>query len=292
MKCAQPTHFEEYATWRMSGVCRTVPPTMVTRQTASMPKEFLISLTARHRQRRANVALGGMLAFVAGAINAGGFLAVHRYTSHMTGIVSSIADDLFLGEGALAMAGVSSLLAFLAGAATTAALINWARRRDLQGEFAIALLVEAVLLIVFGIMGANLELLVDVFVPSTVLLLCFIMGLQNAMVTKISHAEIRTTHVTGVVTDLGIELGRLLYWNKAATPEGQLPVRADRRKLKTLSIILSAFFLGGLTGAWAFKHIGFSATLPIAALLMALAAPPLLQDLQAQRLLRRKPLPP
>jgi len=38
-------------------------------------------------------------------------------------------------------------------------------------------------------------------------LLCFIMGLQNAVITKISHAEIRTTHVTGLVTDVGIELG-------------------------------------------------------------------------------------
>jgi len=256
-----------------------------------MPTELFFSLTARHRQRRANVALGGVLAFVAGAINAGGFLAVHRYTSHMTGIVSGIADDFFLGETALAMAGVSSLLAFLAGAATTAALINWARRRDMQGEFAIALMLESALLVLFGIMGANLELLVDVFVPSTVLLLCFIMGLQNATVTKISNAEIRTTHVTGVVTDLGIELGRLLYWNKAPTPVGQQPVRADRRKLKVLSIILGMFFLGGLMGAWAFKKIGFSATLPIAALLMAMAAPPLLHDLKAHRLISRKPRP-
>jgi uncharacterized membrane protein YoaK (UPF0700 family) len=256
-----------------------------------MPTQLFFSLTARHRQRRANVALGGVLAFVAGAINAGGFLAVHRYTSHMTGIVSGIADDFFLGETALAMAGVSSLLAFLAGAATTAALINWARRRDMQGEFAIALMLESALLVLFGIMGANLELLIDVFVPSTVLLLCFIMGLQNATVTKISNAEIRTTHVTGVVTDLGIELGRLMYWNKSPTPVGQQPVRADRRKLKVLSIILGMFFLGGLMGAWAFKKIGFSATLPIAALLMAMAAPPLLQDLKAHRLISRKPRP-
>lgn len=253
-----------------------------------MPKDLYFSLTARHRQRRANVALGSVLAFVAGAINAGGFLAVQRYTSHMTGIVSAIADDLFLGHTVLAMAGVSSLLAFLAGAATTAALINWARRRDMQGEFAIALLVEAALLLIFGVMGANLELYVDVFVPSTVLLLCFIMGLQNAMITKISRSEIRTTHVTGVVTDLGIEIGRLLYWNRDPTPAGLQPVRADRQKLATLSAILGMFFLGGLTGAWAFNRIGFSATLPIAALLLAIAAPPLLQDLQIRRLLGKK----
>ncbi|HRH17623.1 MAG TPA: YoaK family protein [Aquabacterium sp.] len=248
-----------------------------------MPKDLFLDLSSRHRRRETNVVLGGLLAFVAGAINAGGFLAVHRYTSHMTGVVSAIADDLFLGETVLAMAGVSSLLAFMAGAATTAALINWARRRDMHGEFAIALLVEAVLLLIFGLLGANLELFVDVFVPSTVLLLCFIMGLQNAMITKISRAEIRTTHVTGVVTDLGIELGRMLYWNQS-TPKVDLPpVQADWAKVRTLSIILVAFFLGGLSGAWAFKQIGFSATLPMALLLLAIAAPPLLQDLRDQR---------
>jgi len=240
-------------------------------------------LTTKVRTRRANRQLGGLLAFVAGAVNAGGFLAVQRYTSHMTGIVSAIADDLVLGEVALAMAGLSSLLAFVAGAATTAVLINWARRRQLHGEYALSLMVEAGLLLVFGLLGANLELFVGVFVPSTVLLLCFIMGLQNAIVTKISKAEIRTTHMTGVVTDLGIELGRLFYWNRTREARFEHFVRADRDKLAIHATILGLFFVGGLVGAVAFKAVGFSATVPIAALLMAVAAPPLLKDLRLRQ---------
>jgi len=244
---------------------------------------FLHRLTSKVRTRRANRQLGGLLAFVAGAVNAGGFLAVQRYTSHMTGIVSSIADDLVLGQAALAMAGVSSLLAFMAGAATTALLINWARRRQMHGEFALSLMLEALLLLVFGLLGANLELFVDVFVPSTVLLLCFIMGLQNAIVTKISQAEIRTTHMTGVITDLGIELGRLAYWNRSSESNAQHFVRANRDKLKIHLAIVALFFVGGIVGALAFKRVGFSATVPIAALLMAAAAPPLLRDLRSTR---------
>jgi uncharacterized membrane protein YoaK (UPF0700 family) len=243
---------------------------------------FLHSLTTRVRTRRANRQLGGVLAFVAGAVNAGGFLAVQRYTSHMSGIVSGIADDLVLGQAALAMAGVSSLLAFVGGAATTAVLINWARRRQLHGEFALSLMLEAALLLAFGLLGANLELFVDVFVPSTVLLLCFIMGLQNAIVTKISQAEIRTTHMTGVITDLGIELGRLAYWNRTSEANTAHFVRADRDKLKIHAVILALFFIGGLAGALAFKRVGFLATVPIAALLTAMAAPPLLRDLRSR----------
>ena len=222
-----------------------------------------------------------VLAFVAGAVNAGGFLAVHRYTSHMTGIVSGIADDLVLGDVALAAAGASLLATFMAGAACTAVLANWARRRGLHGEFALPLMLEAALLLAFGLLGANLERLVEVFVPSTVLLLCFLMGLQNAVITKVSQAEIRTTHMTGIVTDLGIELGRLAYWNLSPQGNARHPVRANRDKLRLHATILGLFFVGGVAGALAFKRVGFAATLPLAGLLMLLAAPPLWQDLRA-----------
>ena len=84
-----------------------------------MPAEFIHGLTRRTRTRRSNRQLGAVLAFVAGAINAGGFLAVQRYTSHMTGVLSSVADNLVLGQLAMAAVGVAALLAFLTGAMPT-----------------------------------------------------------------------------------------------------------------------------------------------------------------------------
>ncbi|KQW51502.1 MULTISPECIES: YoaK family protein [unclassified Roseateles] len=245
-----------------------------------MTLAFLHRLTGTHRTRSANRQLGAVLAFVAGAVNAGGLLAVQRYTSHMTGVVSGVADDLATGGFALALAGLASLLAFVAGAACTALLVNWARQREMHSKYALALLMEAALLLLFGLVGAHLDHLAHLLVPTAVLLLCFIMGLQNATVTKISQAEIRTTHMTGVVTDLGLELGRLLYWNGATAPDSAHFVRANRDKLFIHSLVLGLFFVGGLVGALAFKHFGFSATLPIALLLTLMAAPPLLHDLR------------
>ena len=96
--------------------------------------ERFTSLSHRIRSKVANRRLGAVLAFVAGAINAGGYMAVHRYTSHMSGIVSSIADDLVLGNIVLALSGVISLVSFILGAATTAVLINWARRKNLHSS--------------------------------------------------------------------------------------------------------------------------------------------------------------
>ncbi len=242
---------------------------------------FLQQLTSKHRTRRANRQLGAVLAFVAGAINAGGFLAVQRYTSHMTGIVSAAADDFALGNFTLALGGLLLLASFISGAATCALLINWGRRRGMHGKYGLALLLEAALLLVFGMVGANLDAFVQLMVPAAVLLLCFIMGLQNAIVTKMSQAEIRTTHMTGVITDLGIELGRLIYWNRDKSLSTTHVVKANHDKIFIHSTVLALFFLGGLVGAVAFKSVGFIATLPVALLLVVMAAPAIAVDVRS-----------
>lgn len=244
-----------------------------------MPLHYLSSLSGDRRDRRADLHLGCVLALVAGAVNAGGFLAIGGYTSHMTGIVSGMADDLALGNVTLALAALGAWLAFVGGAATTALLVNWGKRRRLRSRFALSLLVEAALLLLFGLSGTYLASMPDLLAPVTILLLCFIMGLQNAIITKISGASIRTTHVTGLSTDIGIELGKLLYYNRRDIPE--MMVRVNREKLRLHSLLIGFFFCGGVCGALGFKHIGFSrATILLAALLALLAAGPVLHDLR------------
>ena len=243
-----------------------------------MPIEYARRLTGRQRSVRANRHLGVALAFIAGAINAGGFLAVKQYTSHMTGILSAMTDDLALGAYDFALAGAGALLSFLLGAATSAVMVNYARRHQLQGEYAFPLLLEALLLLGFGVLGARLSTINGLFVPLTVMLLCFIMGLQNAVITKVSAMEIRTTHVTGMITDIGIELGKLFYWN--STHSAQQPrVLANRDRLGFLSVMVSAFFLGGITGAFGFRDLGYLSTMPLALILIALAGVPAVDDL-------------
>jgi uncharacterized membrane protein YoaK (UPF0700 family) len=242
-------------------------------------RAFIHSWTGISRSRQANFRLGAVLSFVAGAANAGGFLAVGRYTSHMTGVVSSVADDAVLGEWSLVAAGLASLLAFVGGAMVTAILVNWGLRRQLHSAYSLPLMLESATLLVFGLFGAAINLYASLFLPLTVVLLCFIMGLQNAVITKISKAEIRTTHITGMVTDLGIELGKLLYFNRS--PHLQA-VRANPARLRTQGTLIGCFFVGGLVGAWGFKHWGYITTVPLAVLLWLMAWPPALQDLQAR----------
>lgn len=247
-----------------------------------MPIEYARSLTSEARSQRGDRHLGFALAFVAGATNAGAFLAVQLYTSHMTGLVSSMADHIALGEVAFALSALGAVLSFLLGAITSALMINYGKRRKLHSSYALPLLLEAMLLLVFGLLGAQLAGVQGLFVPVTVMLLCYMMGLQNAVITKVSGAVVRTTHLTGVITDLGIELGRLLYRNQSQTPQAQHVV-ADRRKLAMLALLCLYFLLGGVVGALGFKHVGYLATLPLAAVLLALCAVPLADDLKAHR---------
>jgi uncharacterized membrane protein YoaK (UPF0700 family) len=249
------------------------------------PFRHLRHLTGQHRTASTNRLLGSLLAFNAGAINAGGFLLVSLYTSHMTGFASMLADSLVLGNTPLVLGALGTLLAFTAGAATTAVLVNWSRQHWLRSEYALPLLLEAALLLVFGLLGATLNRQTPFAVPLTVLVLAFTMGLQNALISKISLSQIRTTHMTGIITDLGIELGKLLYWNRTSTPPDS-KVRANHLKLRLYGTLLGMFVAGGLTGAVGFKTIGFGAVLPLAVVLLVLAMPPLLTDWR--RTLRRR----
>lgn len=248
----------------------------------------LLHLTGHRRTVAGNRVLGLLLAFNAGAVNAGGFLVVHMYTSHMTGFLSSLADNLVLGNMKLVLGAVGALWAFMSGAGSTAILVNWARHHRLRSTYALPLLLEAVLMLLFGLLGAiTLGWRTPFSVPLTVLLLAYLMGLQNAVVTKMSSAQIRTTHMTGVVTDLGIEMGKMLYWNRQGTaPEQQ--VRANRERARLFAGLLCMFLAGGLVGAAGFKYVGFIFVVPLALVLLTLSLPPLWTDRARLRQLLRQ----
>lgn len=237
-----------------------------------MPLQTISRLTSPHRSQKTNRQLGAYLAFVAGTINAGGFLAISQYTSHMTGIISSIGDNVALQDVIPVLGAFSMLFSFVIGSMISTIMVSWGRRHKIYSEYALPLLLEALLLLIFGVLGANLNVLTPLTVPTIALMLCFMMGLQNAIITKISKAEIRTTHMTGIVTDIGIELGRLIYWNRSAQGNQVHPVQANQQKLKTHLLIFSMFLIGGAFGAISFKTSGYISVVPISISLIAVSS--------------------
>lgn len=238
-------------------------------------------LTNRHRANSTNLALGWLLAFNAGAVNAGGFLVLHMYTSHMTGFASQIADGLVLENMKMLLNALGAILSFMTGAAVCAVLVNWGREKHLYSVYALPLMLEALMLLPFGLMGAvTLSWNTPFAVPITVLLLSFMMGLQNAVGSKTSGGSIRTTHMTGNFTDLGMELGKLFFWKRSGTacrvPTNR--VQHNWVRMRASAGLIGMFVLGSITGAVGFSYIGFFCVVPLAALLLAVSMPPFIHD--------------
>lgn len=238
-----------------------------------MPLFYLRRLTGRERTESTNRHLARYLAFVAGAINAGGFFAVRQYTSHMSGVVSAMADNFSIGDFSIVFNGLAAVLSFLLGAFLTTLFVRWARAHTLESEFALPLIAEAILLILFGFTG---RVFAGGRMLGTIMLLCFTMGLQNAIITKLSNAVIRTTHLTGMVTDIGIALGRIA---SASRISGET-ITPELTSLRLLTSLVALFFVGGVTGALGFRYVGFLFTLPLSVILVLLAAMPVIDDMR------------
>lgn len=233
-------------------------------------------LTGKRRTLASNQNLGRVLAFVAGFINAGGFFIIQQYTSHMTGILSLAADDLAIGKFSTGFMMIGFIVCFLLGASATTVLVIKAREKKLHSQYAITLLAESLLIIIIALLH-QIFINKTLIIPVVIALLCFLMGLQNALITKASTAVIRTTHVTGMTTDLGIEIGKmLLSRNKKA-------VEFNRDKaLLHVSIIL-IFFVGGVIGALSLIKLGSLGLLPISLLLVTISLPPVIKDYRFMR---------
>ncbi|WP_205910784.1 YoaK family protein [Paroceanicella profunda] len=221
-------------------------------------------IVGHRRSQGSDMVLATFLSAIAGCANAGGFFVLGQYTSHMTGYLSAVADDFALADMALVAGALLAILSFVGGAALGTVLINFGRRVDRRRQYAYPIAVEGGLLLVFAACAS---------VPGArglaLAVLCLTMGLQNATITKISGARIRTTHATGMITDVGIELGRALF--RLANPGSG--VRASPGHLGILGRLLGAFLIGGLVGALGYRAMGFLFTVPLALLLLGLALP-------------------
>ncbi|MEO6609625.1 MAG: YoaK family protein [Aestuariivirga sp.] len=257
-------------------------PSAITHRPRQNRRGFLAlthALVAHRRMAMTDRLLATLLAGVAGAVNAGGFFVVGKYTSHMTGYVSQVADSLATGNFAVAFASIVAIFSFLSGAITSSIMVVWARLHRSHFQYALPIMVQGASLFAFSLSGR-------VFSSDYLLVqlawLCYLMGMQNATITKLSRARVRTTHVTGMVTDIGIETGRALFGRMAGNPH----IKADWRKLSTLLRIVFAYLVGGIMGAIGFASVGFYFAMPLALILLTISLPMLLKPVMKRKTVR------
>lgn len=220
--------------------------------------------------------LAHVLPFVAGTVNASGFFIVGTYTSHVTGSVARVGDDLAQGDRAGATRAVVLVISFFAGALLAAALAERARKHD-RSPYSGTLECETLTLAVIAALGIAEPKGIPWLNALTTALLCMAMGMQNALVTNLSGAVVRTTHLTGIVTDMGIETVRATQWllHVRRQPNAHGLLRTlfryrtfpELRMLRLHTAIFLSFLAGAVVGPFLYVRHGYvSMALPIAIL--------------------------
>ena len=221
------------------------------------------------------------LSWVGGYTNVVLYAFCGEFVSNVTGNVTSLAKSTAEGaRGGVIIFG-SLWGSFLLGAVTSAILTESARRRGSASKYVLPLALEAVLLsIVTLAILAYLPARGPAWAP-TVLIGCIAaiaMGLQNATITHISGAVVRTTHLTGVTTDLGLEGIQYLFWlrdrllgrgwSRTARMMRVSYRHPEFQRVALLATIFASFLFGAIAGMTIFLHRPSVALLPPVAFLL------------------------
>lgn len=202
--------------------------------------------------------VAGMMAAMAGYINSLMLIEFGLPVSQMTGIASHLSDSGFHFEWSAFGLSAALLLSFIFGAFLSALIIGHSQYKE-DRRYGYALLLNTLILILAAVMASFVNLLALIFAA----LAC---GLQNAMVASYKGLQIRTTHVTGITTDIGVSLANRLRNRTQFTWQTGL-----------LFTLLFSFILGGLLGILAFQWFHYE----------ALMAPALLNGVLALLYFRR-----
>lgn len=183
----------------------------------------------------------GVLAFIAGIVNAVGFIGVaHQAITHLTGTATQFGIALGSGDAAAALHLAAVVGSFLAGAIASGLIIGDSVLK-LGRRYGVVLVIESLLLLLALHQLAGGHYGGDLLASAA----C---GLQNAMASSYSGAVLRTTHLSGTITDIGILIGHWL---------GRVPF--DRRRLRLLMLLVAAFVGGAISGSLLFAHVGYGA---------------------------------
>jgi len=200
------------------------------------------------RTPRTDLMLASSLAFVAGGVNSAGFMAFRYFSANMTGNVSMASEFLAIGHVQAALAFLTVVGMFILGAFLASILIEVGKQRGRNNIYALTLVLEAGVLILVGVSDGFSP------VPPNALLmvgmLSLTMGIQNAASTRISASRVRTTHISGIATDLGVGLAALLGKGSGAEKT------AVRLRLKLYFATIASFAIGGMLGVIGLQNFG------------------------------------
>jgi uncharacterized membrane protein YoaK (UPF0700 family) len=186
-----------------------------------------------------NLRLASLLSFIAGIVNVAGFLAVRRLTTNVTGHFAFFVDEIFKLDFWQGFIYFLYIFFFFLGSFMSNVIVEILSDRNDRLIYIFPTIIESLILFSVAVFG---QLLISQNPNLLAFSLLFAMGLQNSLVTTISNATVRTTHLTGLFTDLGIELSQLFFYKQKEQKDKLYS------SIKLRLTIISFFFLGGLFG--------------------------------------------
>lgn len=197
----------------------------------------MFSHKGKSRNINHNIGIASLLSFVAGIVNVVGFLAVQKLTTNVTGHFAFMVEEALKLNFNQSFFYFIYIFSFLLGAFFSNFIIEITGKITDKYIFIIPVLVESFILSSLAFLNFDFIFNNQNLVACSLL---FAMGLQNSLVTTISSSVVRTTHLTGLFTDLGIEISQL-FFNKS---------KEKRQKsfslIKLRMTIISTFFIGGI----------------------------------------------
>ena len=191
------------------------------------------------RTLKHNLKVASLLSFVAGLVNVVGFLAVQRLTTNVTGHFAFFVDEIFKLDFLQAFIYFLYIIFFLLGSFVSNFIVELVSRKSERHIYVLPVLFESLILLIIALAGSTLAIKYPSLIACGLL---FAMGLQNSLVTSISNAVVRTTHLTGLFTDLGIELSQLFFYKTFDAKQKLVS------SIKLRLTIISFFFIGGIIG--------------------------------------------
>jgi uncharacterized membrane protein YoaK (UPF0700 family) len=202
------------------------------------------------RTLKHNLMLASSSAFVAGIIDVVGLIAFLAFTSNVTGHVATLAKHILQKNYSDIILFAAWLFMFMAGAFVSNFIVQSLKRKSVYKAHSAPIVLEIIVLLLVAIYGHNFYQETQQEREIVIGALLFAMGLQNGLVSNISGGLIKSTHLTGLFTDLGVELADWLHPNTHKSNE-------VKNKIYVRVTILAFFIFGGIVGGYLFNRYEF-----------------------------------
>ncbi len=204
-----------------------------------------------NRTNKENIQLGSLTAFSAGMVNVISVIIFFAFTSNVTGHYAILAQEISLGNWYQALVVLGWIFLFFMGNFTSNFLVINFRNRNAYLAHSLPILIEILCLLAVGtyIQFYYKETLLETELMVSSML--FAMGIQNGLTATISNSAVKTTHLTGLTTDLGILASLFTKEQNRKNPE-------LRRKWNLLLAIMFSYLLGGISAGYIYLTIAYN----------------------------------